>query len=142
MNTENGTLIFVYGTLRQGAGPAHVHLLQYAEYIAHGFVPGRLYDLGDYPGLVPPDCNYDIVRGEVYQLFWPEALRALDCYEGCSESDPIPHEYRREVVQVHLETGDRCRAWAYWYQGPIDQPTRIDSGDYIRFLRLRHRLGH
>jgi len=52
MHAPPPDLIFVYGTLRRAAGhPAHRLVVEHGEFAGNGFVRGRLYDAGEYPGL-------------------------------------------------------------------------------------------
>ncbi len=127
--SEPGERLFVYGTLRRGAGAAHQRFLSSARYLCMGKVRGRLYDLGDYPAFVESAAD-EFVIGEVYAL--PEAeLPALDRYEGCGPEDKAPTEYSREIVQVRTEPDGSMSAWTYVYRWPTDQATLIVSGDYL-----------
>ena len=60
-------------------------------------------------------------------------LSLLDDYEECSPDFPVPHEYLRKPVQVHLSTGGSVSAWCYVYQHSIRDQQLIKSGDYIAF---------
>ena len=114
--------VFVYGTLRKGE--LRHHLLEHkrflGEAIAEGFV---LYDLGDYPGMVPGEGR---VVGEVYEVSW-EFLRTLDRVEG------TPHLYRRETIEVCLESGQKLQGvFTYIYNGSTADYKIIKSGDWKR----------
>lgn len=131
---EQPTRIFVYGTLR--SDPAHemFHLLaKHARFVGNATVPGRLFDLGDYPGMISSD-DAGRVSGEVYEFappHWRSVIKRLDEYEGCSPADPQPHEYRREIVSARLTTGEELAAWAYILnRWPVGSP-EIKSGDYL-----------
>lgn len=107
MSSKIPTRLFVYGTLRRD--PAHdmFHLLaRAARFLGEAQVQGRLYDLGAYPGMtLTNDDRY--VKGELYEIHperWQETIRQLDEYEGCSEADPPPHEYRRESINARLKS--------------------------------------
>jgi gamma-glutamylcyclotransferase (GGCT)/AIG2-like uncharacterized protein YtfP len=100
-----------------------------------GTVPGRLYDLGAYPGMVDAADEGERVRGEVYELDEPEAtLTALDRYEGCGPEDPRPWLYERQLAAVTLDGGGRLSAWVYLYRGPLTGARHILSGDYLPTL--------
>src|SRR5262245_20347166 len=76
--------LFVCGTLRSGLAPAEVAgIMGTMLRVGPASVPGRLYDLGDFPGAVlDPGCDLKVI-GEVLQL--PDdgaALADLDAYEG------------------------------------------------------------
>ncbi len=54
--------LFIYGTLRKEIAPSEFiqNLLdRYAEDQDTGFVQAKLYDLGNYPGLVPSENQDD-----------------------------------------------------------------------------------
>lgn len=134
-------LVFVYGTLRRDfANEASSVLEQNASYAGQGFVRGRLFNLGSYPGLVLSGAPDEIVRGELYKIAHgrrESVLERLDEYEGCSSSDPQPHEYRRELTEVFRSTGGVASAWAYVLNQPTDGLDLIDSGDYLAWLASR-----
>ncbi|HSH06357.1 MAG TPA: gamma-glutamylcyclotransferase family protein [Burkholderiales bacterium] len=131
--------LFVYGTLRKGAGhEMHRVLARAARRVGFATVRGALVDLGSYPGLVITDDDAGRVKGEVYALE-PDgaeaALALLDAYEGCAPSDPPPHEYRREPVRVTFDDGAECEAWTYVLNSPCAGLPRIADGDYVAWLR-------
>lgn len=125
--------LFVYGTLRPeiGAGPAR-YLKEWAGCIGPGRARGQLYNIGDYPGMLPASAESEWVWGEVYLIEKPAMLyRLLDAYEGCDDSFPAPHEYYRGCVEVELAGGSRLMAGCYWYAWPVVGLERIISGDYV-----------
>jgi len=135
--------LFVYGTLRRDVDhPAHETLREKATYIGDGFSPGKLFDLGEYPGMVPADAEADAntqrVRGEVYALQRPtagEALAKLDRYEECGPGFPEPTEYVRREVDVYLDDHRQLRAWTYIYNFPLNGFQCIADGDYLQTER-------
>lgn len=116
-------LLFVYGTLRKGAGhPMHRVLRDGARYVGPATVRGALYDLGGIPGLrLEGDGT---VHGEVYALTQPtRVLLDLDDYEG--------EGYDRLQVEARVDgTGVRT-AWAYLWGAPVDEGAIIASGDWL-----------
>jgi gamma-glutamylcyclotransferase (GGCT)/AIG2-like uncharacterized protein YtfP len=100
--------------------PLHRLLTGRARYLGRGSVPGRLLDLGSYPGAVPDGAG--AVRGEVYRVTSPELWSALDSAEG--------PQYHRGGVPVTLDDGRTARAFIYWYRGPVHLGTPIPGGDY------------
>lgn len=128
--------MFVYGTLRKDArGQLLSPLCQAWVFRGYGSVPGELYDFGAYPGAVKSQSESARIKGELYQLPDPVTmLPPIDRYEGCSEADPPPREFERELVDVHLEDGSVERAWIYWYQ-PRPLGRRLRSGDYLERMR-------
>ncbi|MEA2462850.1 MAG: hypothetical protein QOJ98_597, partial [Acidobacteriota bacterium] len=90
-------------------------LAKTASFIGDARVAGRLYDLGAYPGM-SLSSGGQYVRGEIYEVHpdhWSSVIQRLDEYEGCSDRDAEPHEYRRELVRAELRSGESVDAWAY-----------------------------
>jgi len=126
-------LMFVYGTLRKDArGQMLSPLCRGWVFQGYGTVPGELYDFGAYPGAVPTGSPEARVLGELYELPDPETMiPPIDRYEGCTEEDPAPHEFERELADVAMEDGTARRAWIYWYR-PEPLGRRLSSGDYLQ----------
>src|SRR6202034_3489119 len=94
-------------------------LREQGHFMGTARVPGRLYDLGQYPGARPAN---DFVVGEVFQID-ESLLAAMDKYEGA--------EYERAIVSANLDDGRAIDCWIYWYVGGA--PGRlIASGDWTR----------
>lgn len=131
MNAE--TTLFVYGTLRRDPSHELFHLLaRNAEFLGEAVVQGKLYDLGDYPGMLYPARGH--VVGELYRIApgsWQSVVERLDEYEGCRLVDPEPHEYRRVIVDARSTSGHPVRAWAYVLARPVNNLPEIESGDYL-----------
>jgi ribosomal-protein-alanine N-acetyltransferase len=126
--------LFVYGTLRRGAGHPMHRFLATSSLVGDGRVHAQLFDLGSHPGMVLSRDAGDRVMGEVYELpsqGATEVLRILDEYEGVGPSgDPSP-EYARQYVDVHLVTGQTVKAWAYVLVDVSRARARIASGDFM-----------
>jgi gamma-glutamylcyclotransferase (GGCT)/AIG2-like uncharacterized protein YtfP len=127
--------LFVYGTLRKDVRNSKFHLLareaSEATFVGHARIQGRLFDLGEYPGLVLSGDPGSWVNGEVYAFHNPQrTLSRLDAYEGCGLNDPQPHDFERVERDVVLDSGARHRAWLYVYNGPTADKREILSGDY------------
>lgn len=132
--------LFVYGTL-QSTARTRLGSAERRRLSTHGLVvgparvPGVLYDLGAYPGLVPGTADGSVgaaawVHGEVVELAQPDRVFTwLDPYEGI-----VPHlktpPYRREVRAVTMAHGER-NAWVYTYTGPLTGARPIRSGRWI-----------
>jgi len=133
--------VFVYGTLRSALGhEMHRVLTHGARFIGDATVRGALYDLGAYPGLVTEGDDLERVSGELYALEPDDAevtLALLDAYEGCANSDPEPHEYRRAIVQVRFNDGSQRDAWTYVLSRSHAGLERIPGGDYVAWRRRR-----
>jgi gamma-glutamylcyclotransferase (GGCT)/AIG2-like uncharacterized protein YtfP len=121
--------LFVYGTLRRDRHHAMHHVLtRDATLLGLASVPGRLHDLGAYPGAVP-SAEGRRVRGELYALRNPDTtLAVLDAYEGYAPDAGAPQLFERGLVEATLEAGDAVAAWIYWYAGAIPSGSLIASG--------------
>jgi gamma-glutamylcyclotransferase (GGCT)/AIG2-like uncharacterized protein YtfP len=133
--------LFVYGTLRKDVRNSMFHLLAgEARFVGRARVPGRLLNLGEYPGLVPSTGSGGCVHGEVFALDdAARTLARLDEYERCGPNDPKPHEFERVEVEVLLESGAAVNAWVYVYTGSTTDKQEILSGDYSDEARARRR---
>lgn len=134
--------VFVYGTLRAGeindiGVAAARHGIQAPQLIGRAAVAGRLYDFGDYPGLVP-DETAGPVRGDVYEI--DEALvPVLDDIEGVKPGIDTLFKSRELVVTV---AGRDLPCFFY----PVDEPSiggrgRIEAGDWISYRLARDSIG-
>ncbi|MDH5445309.1 MAG: gamma-glutamylcyclotransferase [Gammaproteobacteria bacterium] len=125
--------LFIYGTLLSGYGhPMHEILGRYADLSGIGFINGKLYELGDYPGLVLSNNTSKVVWGEIYIIRENEELfRYLDEYEGCASHQPQPHEYRRDLVTIHDSPEHSLLAWTYLYKHAVTDLSLIPGGDYL-----------
>ncbi len=125
--------LFVYGTLRQNANhPMHQQLVAHAKFVAMAQYQASLYQLSYYPAAVPSSNTADQVVGELYQLVQPELiLPVLDEYEECGEGFAEPQEYRRELQQVTLDSGESVSAWVYIYNRDTSALQQIQSGDFL-----------
>ncbi len=130
-------LVFFYGTLMTGFDRRRrLGMDARLAFRGRGWIHAALFDLGLYPAAVPaPDRK---VWGEVFELLDPEpVLAALDSIEGFSADAPDASLYVRRSVPVHLDDGSEADAWAYFYNAPLANAPRIDSGDYLAYLKLR-----
>lgn len=109
------TRIAVYGTLLSIHGAQdHLGVRHRMALVGDGRVPGRLYDLGGYPGLC---AGAGSVYVEVYAVD-DEVLAILDEFE-----DVAGGLYERTW-------DDEVGAWVYRYLGPTEGAAVIASGDY------------
>jgi gamma-glutamylaminecyclotransferase len=103
--------LFVYGTLMRGNS-------NYEEYLLGGRFIGKavlkdyaLYDLGDYPGIVPRRGSN--VKGEVFDI--DEAAKAR-----IDELEEEGSLYTASEVNVILDGGETTDALTYVYNLSID----------------------
>lgn len=124
--------VFVYGTLRRGfTNPGREVLEEHARFVDEAHAPGRLHDLGAYPGMTRASGEDERVHGEIHELVHESerGLARLDRYEGARGSDPLPYE--RVKVPVELAGGKRVEAWTYvWTEDP-PEGSRIEGGDWV-----------
>ena len=122
--------LFVYGTLlRDFASLESWQRRVQAEFVGRGRIKGKLYDLGEYPGAIT-DSEHR-VRGEVYELRNPgEAVKLLDEYEEFFPLHPERSLFVRTVTPVVMDDGREMEAWAYFYNGQVDESKLIAGGDY------------
>jgi len=88
------TFVFVYGTLKRGG--SNQHYLAGQKFIGVARTPPgfRLFDLGEYPGMIAKTDDRDGVSGEVWSVE-ADCLEHLDLLEGIAEG-----LYRREPVPL------------------------------------------
>lgn len=103
-----------------------------AKFIGQAKVSGRLYDLGEYPGLLVDESSSSVI-GEVYEID-DEILEKLDEIEATSD-------YLRK--QVEVSPGNRSvRCWVYEPNPEsYSLQTLITSGDWIEYAKTKTRMG-
>lgn len=125
--------LFVYGTLRSNfRNPLARRLLDTCGAPEPATMPGRLLDLGTYPGLVESQDTGETVHGEVYHLTAEHAdlLAELDEYE-----DVPGGLYARKVLNATLANGMTIPTHTYVYLMQPAGPQWIPGGDYTVYLR-------
>jgi gamma-glutamylcyclotransferase (GGCT)/AIG2-like uncharacterized protein YtfP len=133
--TKRDSLLFVYGTLRAFVDIPMARRLRAAGlHVGTARTPGRLYDLGPYPGLKEARRRGEWVVGDLYALSGcRKVLRVLDRYEAGAAGRERARFVR--VSAIVCQAGGRRRsAWLYLYRPPVRAGARIRSGDYERHL--------
>ena len=128
LNAPSGSSdsVFVYGGLMQGFG-LH-HYVAFAAFVARATTRGRLYVVGQYPGMTDGD---GVVHGEVYRFGdIAVALEVLDEVEDYDPLDPDGSPYVRALRAVVTEDGKTLLAWTYLYNQDVKGLTPISSGDW------------
>ena len=82
---------------------------------------GRLYDLGEYPGMRLATADEEWVYGELHELRDETILAELDQHEG--------PEFPRQKCIAITDSGTEVRAWVYAYAGSVSEERRIVSSE-------------
>jgi len=135
---DGGRGYFLYGTLRPDLLPSVPRrwrvprtLAARATPVAPATVAGRLYDLGDYPGLAL-ESDAGRVVGWVCDV--PDDLvPALDRFEGLS---PIGL-YVRVRATATLADGTTRECWVYALREVPSSAVPVESGDWAAALARR-----
>ncbi len=95
-------------------------------------LPGRLYNIGAYPGFKSLHENHGSVQAELYQLVDPQVLIKLDEFEDYIPDDVNASLYLRTLVS--LKQFD-IKAWVYIYNRPVLESAYIRSGNWQQHLK-------
>lgn len=130
-------LVFFYGTLMTPFNrTAQLHIDQHLAFQGRGTITAALFDLGIYPAAVPAADSQ--VWGEIYEMTDSRlVLGALDELEGYRPGEPEASLYTRALTPVTMMDGSAVEAWAYFYNAPLGRAERIQSGDYLEYLKVR-----
>ncbi len=121
-------IVAVYGTLREGL--TNHKLIAGCKRIGLGWLTGfRMYNLGEYPGVIPTHDESGRIRVEWYDVP-DDVLVELDRLE---EFDP-------DAVQTSLYLRKRVfspygQGWIYIYNQPLSSAPYMEAGDWERFTR-------
>ena len=130
-------LVFFYGTLMTGfkrAGRSRID--SKLTPVGRGWMAATLFDLGIYPAAIPASDSR--VWGEAHRMVdGDDVLAALDEIEGFRPSQPDASLYTRLETPMTFEDGHVETAWAYFYNAPLGQAQRIESGDYLEHLKVK-----
>ena len=128
--------LFVYGTLLSTAvHPNGARLRREARLISTASIPGRLYRIKHYPGLVEGTDPNELVHGEVHALNNPvSALTWLDAYEGIEPGKEDQSEYERVERPVRPVSGEHVTAWVYLYRKDVAPFRLIADGRWLSAL--------
>lgn len=131
------TFVFFYGTLMSNFHRLRrLRLDGLLEPVGRGWIRGALFDLGIYPAAIPAADGQ--VWGEVNRMLDPDAvLTVTDELQGVSATEPDSSLYTRTETVVTFEDGRQATAWVYFYNAPLGQAERIESGDYLEHLKNR-----
>jgi len=121
--------LFSYGTLRSGHAPEEIaSVVERLRPVGVGFVCGRLYDLGKYPGIVLDSTSPQRVFGNVSLLpDDPDCMSALDAYEGFDADAPETSLFLRTLHSVTRAEGGSLPCWIYVYNGSLEAARVVES---------------
>jgi gamma-glutamylcyclotransferase (GGCT)/AIG2-like uncharacterized protein YtfP len=130
-------LVFFYGTLMSGfKRPGRARIDPKLTPVGRGSINATLFDLGIYPAAIPAADQR--VFGEVHRMSDVDGvLAALDEIEGYRPDKPDASLYTRVETPVRFDDGHAEPAWVYFYNAPLGQAERIESGDYLEHLRMK-----
>jgi gamma-glutamylcyclotransferase (GGCT)/AIG2-like uncharacterized protein YtfP len=130
-------LVFFYGTLMSVfKRPSRSRIDPHLKREGTGSIMGALFDVGIYPAAIPAEDSR--VRGEIYRMLDITAvLDALDEIEGFRPARPDESLYTRVETPVTFDDGRVESAWVYFYNAPLGHTHRIESGDYLEYLRVK-----
>lgn len=116
--------MFVYGTLRRSGGNRYARLLDLSsDYLGTARLRGKLYHLGNFPGIKLVRQENEWVTGDLFRLRSPrKTLERLDKYEGS--------KFRRVPARAFFASGE-IPCWVYEYTPAVNESRRILSGDWL-----------
>ena len=126
--------LFLYGTLKPDEADREVtDIVKRLRTLGRGRVPGKLFDLGEYPGAIVDVSSNTFVNGLVVELPLDRAaLDALDRYEEFDPSNPQNSLFIRTRTTVQLVSGKSVQGWIYVYnRDPGDAPI-VRGGEYSK----------
>lgn len=126
--------LYAYGTLRKDARGGH-NLYPGLTYVETLKIPGQIYDLGWFPGIVlglsgSVVCDKFIVDDE-------ETWDHLDAYEGYHKYSPRCSLYIRTQFR---ESYAYCCGFIYEYNRSVEGKVLISSGDWVKYERDKRQL--
>ena len=125
--------LFVYGTLLNAGNEFAIYLKNNCSFYAKAKLKGRLYDIGEYPGVIADDQYAGYVYGSIFMMGdVVSTLKHLDYYEGFGSEQERPNLFVRGLVGIDSDKGI-ISCWCYLYNLPVDGLKLIESGDYSKY---------
>lgn len=100
------------------------HQLQFVQPCS---LHGKLYDLGEYPGL---KHGAGRVKAELYEILDPHVMTTLDTFECYDPANPSSSLYTRSCVRL---AEDKIDAWVYFYNKAVAVKKVIHTGNWLQF---------
>ncbi|MBR9920470.1 MAG: hypothetical protein GYB31_06495 [Bacteroidetes bacterium] len=128
---EDVSLMGFYGTLRKDYGV--FSMLGLGDKLRYAYtcrVPGTLYSLERYPGLILEGDSTVIC--DVFEILDPICLPLLDEYEDFFPNDPEHSRYlRKKVMPFEGKEG----FWVYVYNKDVSDLEVVESGDWLEYKK-------
>jgi gamma-glutamylcyclotransferase (GGCT)/AIG2-like uncharacterized protein YtfP len=127
--------LFVYGTLLPHRVPPGLReVMAQLRPVSAGFMPGQLYDMGEFPGAVFDVDAQGQVFGHVYELHDETQLQKLDEYEEYSPSHTESSLFVRQKQPITLTDGSKLLCWVYVYNRDPGEARPVPSGNYSEWI--------
>lgn len=128
---EKNLKVFVYGTLKEGRPLDRKGLADLRTSVKAATIEGSIFKFrhAGYPTIKLDGKG--LVIGEVHtfpEKHMKEVQQIMDAIEGYSRHQPDQGLYNRHEIKATLEDGKVVTAWAYEYNGKVDQELRIEEG--------------
>lgn len=128
--------LFLYGSLLGDIKEEKVKKIfnENCQFISVGYILGKLYDLGEYPGAILTTDKNERVFGKIFGIKNPQkTFRVFDEYEEYFPKDLKKSLFvRRKTKAYLLPLEDTITSWTYFYNQKIDKEPQINSGHYPR----------
>jgi gamma-glutamylcyclotransferase (GGCT)/AIG2-like uncharacterized protein YtfP len=126
--------LFAYGTLAEDtATPEIAATIKRLKLVGEGFVVGRLYDMGEYPGAVLGNTGDEKVFGKIFELDDNAAvLDRLDRYEGFDPQWPTTSLFVRKRSAINRANRPPLTGWVYEYNGNVKRAPVIKTGRHSK----------
>ena len=132
--------LFFYGTLLpEIASPEILPILKSLTSLGVGYMRGKLYDLGNYPGAIYDETGNWII-GRVFCLPEISLVKFFDQHEDYDPNDQDASLFIRKNVPVQMHEGKSIHCWTYLYNQTTSRFPPIESGDYLTFLNQKCRI--
>ena len=132
MGSEDIYIVF-YGSLMNGLGGRQkIDIDSDVEFVMKCSVKGTMYDLGEFPGLLPEGDA--IVKAELYRIINPEALEVMDIFEGFNIEKPELSLFKRELIKLDVED---IEAHIYYYNDSVIDAFEVFGGDWRTHIAAR-----
>ncbi|MCF8273235.1 MAG: gamma-glutamylcyclotransferase [Flavobacteriaceae bacterium] len=129
----NSDYLFVYGTLLKDFDSYMSKFLERnSDFIGDGYFNGKLFEVSWYPAAILSNISSEKVFGHIFKIHENDkTFKILDDYEGIGDTSECPNEYRRELINAYLNTGDMLKVWVYIYNQSTENLRFIPSGNYL-----------